>query len=199
MRMKLNKRMASPEELSFQNLSEKRLSLRDVMDRILRFMSNDPRSSYQFIIGTDSQVFRGYTKFITGVVIRRIGKGAWACYRQIVVPREILSLKEKLTYETALSQEVAYHITDAGGLNRMEEFLIPYLYQGASLELFIDIDAGTEPVVNKTSLYVQEMVDRVHGMGRYEARVKPDSIGASSYANRFTKKPVELERHIARS
>ncbi|MFD1955590.1 ribonuclease H-like YkuK family protein [Paenibacillus thailandensis] len=192
--MKPIERVALPEELVFKNLSENKLSLRDVMDRILKFMSNDPRSPYQFVIGTDSQVFHGYTKFITGIIIRRVGKGAWACYRQVVVPREMRSVKEKLTYETSLSQEVAYHMREAGGISRMEEFLIPHLYQGASLELFIDIDAGTEPIVNKTSLYVQEMINRVQGMGSYEARVKPDSIGASSYANRYTKRPVDIEK-----
>ncbi|WP_244226590.1 ribonuclease H-like YkuK family protein [Paenibacillus protaetiae] len=190
--------MALPEELSFQNLSEKRLSLYDVMDRILHFMASDPHSSYQFVIGTDSQVFNGYTKFITGIIMRRIGKGAWACYRQVVVPREFTSIKEKLMYETALSQEVAYYFTRDGGVRRMEEFLLPYVYQGASLELFIDIDAGTEPIVNKTSLYVQELVDQVHGMGIYEPRVKPDAYGASSYANRYTKKPVEDGKKYAK-
>ncbi|WP_127495745.1 ribonuclease H-like YkuK family protein [Paenibacillus glycanilyticus] len=182
-----------PEELRFQNVTESRLTIHEVYDRILNFMASDPRAAYHFVIGTDSQGFNGYTKFVTGIIIRRMGKGAWACYRQVVVPRELTSLKEKLTMETALSQEVAYYFVD-GAIQRMEEVLLPFVYQGASLDLFIDIDAGTEPTINKTSLYVEEMIDRVKGMGTYLARVKPDSYAASAYANRHTKKPVRFKK-----
>lgn len=186
--MTLNQRIPVQGELKFQNVTESRLSINDVLQRILRFMAQDPASLYHFVIGSDSQVYRGYTKFVTGIVIHRPGKGAWACYRQVIVPREMTSVKEKLSMETSLSQEVAsYFAGDA--VHQMEEVLLPYVYQGASLQSFIDIDAGTRPIVNKTSLYVQEMVERVEAMGIYRARVKPESVVASSYANRYTKNP----------
>jgi len=177
------------DELVFQNVSERGLSLDDVQARILSFMAKDPKAVYHFIVGTDSQVYRGCTKFVTGIIIRRVGRGAWACYRQTVVPRELRSLKEKLSYETTLSQEVAsYFMGDA--LRKMEEIVLPYIYKGAALEHFIDIDAGTHPTLNKTSRYVKEMIDRIEAMGVYAARVKPESYAASSYANRYTKKSV---------
>lgn len=173
----------------FQNVSESGLSLDDVQARILAFMANDPKAEYHFIVGTDSQVHRGSTKFVTGIIIRRMGRGAWACYRQMTVPRELRSLREKLSYETSLSQEIAGYF--AGSLlPRMEELVLPHIYKGAALELFIDIDAGTHPSINKTSRYVKEMIERVEAMGVYAARVKPDSYAASAYANRFTKKSV---------
>lgn len=179
-------------ELRFQNISESKLSFDEVSQRIFQFIAHDPKAHYHFAIGTDSQVHNGFTKFITGVIIRRMGKGAWACYRQVIVPREFTSLREKLTMETSLSQEMAcYFSVDA--VRRMEELLLPYVYQGAALETFIDIDAGTEPFVNKTSMYVQEMVARVEAMGMYAARVKPDSYCASAYANRYTKKPARCK------
>ncbi|RKP46783.1 hypothetical protein D7Z26_24245 [Cohnella endophytica] len=174
------------DELCFQNLSEIDMSLDHVLERIVRFISKDPKGAYQFVIGTDSQVHRGQTKFVTGIVIHRIGRGAWACYRQLAIPRQLNSIREKLTLETSFSQRVAGYF-DSKAVSRMEEPLLPYLYQGAMLETFIDIDAGTEPVVNKTAMYVQEMVDRVEAMGMYAPRVKPDACVASSYANRFTK------------
>ncbi|WP_375140523.1 ribonuclease H-like YkuK family protein [Cohnella herbarum] len=179
------------DQLCFQNLSEKDLSLDQVLERILRFISKDPSSTYHFVIGTDSQVHRGHTKFVTGIVIHRVGRGAWACYRQLAVPRQLTSIREKLTLETSFSQRVAGYF-DAGVVTRMEDLLLPYVYQGAMLETFIDIDAGTEPVVNKTALYVQEMVERVEAMGMYAPRVKPDACVASSYANRFTKNRMLL-------
>jgi uncharacterized protein len=179
------------DELSFQNVTESNLSLELVLRRILRFITQDPKCTYHFVIGTDSQVHRGYTKFVTGIVIYRLGKGAWACYRQIAVPRELISIKEKLTLETSFSQRVAGFF-DVNAVTQMEELLLPYVYQGAMLETFIDIDAGTEPVINKTALYVQEMVDRVEAMGMYAPRVKPDAYAASSYANRYTKNRMVL-------
>jgi predicted RNase H-related nuclease YkuK (DUF458 family) len=128
---------------------------------------------------------------VTGIVIHRIGKGAWACYRQLALPRQLTSIREKLTLETSFSQRVAGYF-DACAVTRMEELVLPHVYQGAMLETFIDIDAGTEPVINKTALYVQEMVDRVEAMGMYAPRVKPDACVASAYANRFTKHRIVL-------
>lgn len=178
-----------PDGPIFRNVSESGLSLDDVQARIMAFMEQDPKAEYHFIVGTDSQVHRGSTRFITGIIIRRMGRGAWACYRQMTVPRELRSLREKLTIETVLSQEVAGYFT-MQLLPRMEALIMPHLYKGAALELFIDIDAGTHPTRNKTSRYVKEMIERVEAMGVYAARVKPDSYGASAYANRFTKKSV---------
>jgi predicted RNase H-related nuclease YkuK (DUF458 family) len=180
------------DELSFQNVSENNLTLEDVLGRIIRFITQDPKGTYHFVIGTDSQVHRGHTKFVTGIVIYRVGRGAWACYRQLAVPRELSSIRDKLTLETSFSQRVAGFF-DSYVVMQMEEILLPFIYQGATLETFIDIDAGTEPLINKTALYVQEMVDRVEAMGMYAPRVKPEAYAASAYANRYTKSRMMLE------
>ncbi|WP_340137269.1 MULTISPECIES: ribonuclease H-like YkuK family protein [Bacillus cereus group] len=39
------------------------------------------------MIGTDSQVQKRGTLFITGFVIQREGKGAWACIRKAYITR----------------------------------------------------------------------------------------------------------------
>lgn len=181
--------LAPEEEPRFHNTTQTNMTPEDVKRHVLRFMAQDPRAAYHFIIGTDSHVHRGYTKFVTGIVIHRLGKSAWACYRQAVVPREVRSIREKLALETSFSQQVAA-IFDEDTVRGMEELLLPYVYQGAMLDMFIDIDAGTEPIINKTSLYVQEMVKRVEAMGHYLARVKPEACVASAYANRYTKRAV---------
>ncbi|MFD0717229.1 ribonuclease H-like YkuK family protein [Paenibacillus sp. GCM10027626] len=174
------------ETLTFKNLMESGMSIENVQSRILRFIARDPEAVYHFAIGTDSQVHKSETRFVTGVVIHRLGKGAWACYREVNVPRRLMSLKEKLSMETAYSQEIAYYFAEEAR-DRMEHLLLPYIYKGASLELFIDIDAGTIPLINDTAPFVQEMVSRVRALGIYKARVKPDSYVASAYANRYTK------------
>lgn len=174
-------------EMEFRNISEKKLQLEDVFARISGFMSSDPQRAYDLFIGTDAQVHSGHTKFITSVTIHRLGHGAWFCYRQVVIPREIRSLQEKLTLETTFSQEVALYFDD-GKRELLENIILPYIYQGAALHFFVDIDAGTDELKNKTSAYVAEMVGRVEAMG-LSARVKPEAIGASTVSNRYTKIP----------
>lgn len=188
-RVKIMKRRkyAYLHETFFRNVSEHHMSMDDVFDRIRGFMRNEPQARYQLIIGTDAQVHSGHTKFITSVVIYRPGRGAWFCYRQVVIPREIRSIQEKLTLETTFSQEIAMIIDDAKRAS-LEDIILPYVYQGAELQLFIDIDAGTDVKRNKTSVFVADMVGRVEAMG-LSARVKPDSIGASAVSNRYTKTP----------
>lgn len=60
----------------FYNLSEAQMTFQDVMERLKAFVQKDPRSSYVLSIGTDSQVYRDYTKFITALHLHRTGKGA---------------------------------------------------------------------------------------------------------------------------
>lgn len=174
-------------EQVFRNLSEQNLPLDEVFVRIRGFMERDPRASYQLVVGTDAQVHAGHTKFVTSVVILRPGRGAWFCYRQVIVPRELRSLREKLSLETTYSQEIAAYF-DAGKRAVLEDILLPYAYHGASLAMFVDIDAGTDARRNRTSVMVAELVGRIEAMG-LSARVKPEAIAASSVSNRYTKTP----------
>jgi uncharacterized protein len=176
-------------DLEFRNTTEKGLSLEKVHERILHFMQLDPKAQYKFIIGTDCQVHAGHTKFITGVVIQRMGKGAWACYRQVIMPRTLRSIKEKLSTETSYSEEIALFFNEQRR-SEMEDIVLPFVYQGASVEMFIHIDAGKDKLKNKTAMFVEEMVRRVESMGMVPV-IKPDSYVASSYANRFSKKPYQ--------
>jgi predicted RNase H-related nuclease YkuK (DUF458 family) len=185
--MKKHHHLTMIHDLEFRNTTEKGLSLEKVHDRILHFMRMDPKAEYKFIIGTDCQVHPGHTKFITGVVIQRMGKGAWACYRQVIMPRALISVKEKLSTETLYSEEIAMSFNEQRR-SEMEDIVLPFIYQGASFEMFIHIDAGADKLRNKTAIFVDEMVRRVESMGMVPI-IKPDSYVASSYANRFSKKP----------
>lgn len=182
-------------EKVFRNVSEKGITLEEVFGRIQRFMESDPRAAYQLAIGTDAQVHAGHTKFITSIVIFRPGRGAWFCYRQVIVPREIESVREKLSLETTFSQEIAMYF-DAKRRSLLEDIILPHVYQGAELQLFIDIDAGTDVKRNRTSAFVADMVGRVEAMG-LSARVKPEAIVASSVSNRFTKTPYRRPKDTA--
>lgn len=168
----------------FQNLQERHLTFEHVFTRILKFMSRNPRGNYRLMVGTDSQVHCNRTVFITGIVIQNEGKGAWACIRKNIIPRKMLHLHERISYETSLTEEVVALFTSERK-NEMINIVLPYIYQGAtfSMEGHLDIGAG---IRNKTREFVNEMVTRMESIG-VEPKIKPDAFVASSYANRYTK------------
>ncbi|MCA0971985.1 ribonuclease H-like YkuK family protein [Halobacillus litoralis] len=170
--------------IKFQNLSHKDMEFEQVFDHIRTFMQHEPIGEYKLMLGTDSQVHPTYTRFITGVVIQRIGKGAWACYRKEIVNRQMTTLHERISYETSLTEEVATLFSEAHK-GELIDIILPHIYKGAtfSIEGHIDIGAGER---NRTRLFVNEMAARIESLGM-EPKIKPDSIVASSYANRFTK------------
>lgn len=169
---------------TFQNLSEKRMSFEQVFSNIVQFMKRDPLGNYRLMVGTDSQVHARFTLFITGIVIQREGRGAWACIRKVTVPRKMTNLHERISFETTLTEEIVSMFTE----NRKSELIdiiLPHIYKGSSftMEGHLDIGAGKR---NKTREFVKEMVSRIESMG-VEPKIKPFAFVASGYANRYTK------------
>jgi uncharacterized protein len=168
----------------FQNLTKRNMDFEEVFQHILAFIKVQPCGSHRLIIGTDSQVHSLNTRFITGVVIQREGKGVWACYRSVNIPRRIESLQEKISMETTFTQEVAYMFTPEKQ-NQIIDLLLPYVKNGASFKMVGHLDLGRS-TRNKTRVYVNEMIQRIESIG-LEAEIKPESFVASSYANKYTK------------
>jgi predicted RNase H-related nuclease YkuK (DUF458 family) len=168
----------------FRNLKEQQMTFDEVFERIIKFMKLYRNGNFRLMIGTDSQVHIKYTVFITGIVILNEGKGAWACIRKSVIARRMEHLHERISKETALTEEVVTMFTEERK-NSMIDIVLPHIYKGASftMEGHLDIGSGNR---NKTRIFVEEMVSRIESMG-LEPKIKPDSFVASSYANRFTK------------
>ncbi len=168
----------------FQNLQENQMSFDQVFNHIIKFMRLQPYGNYRLMIGTDSQVHHRQTIFITGIVILNKGKGVWACIRKVIIPRRMLHLHERISFELSLSEEIVSLFTEERK-SQLIDIVLPYLYQGATftMEGHIDIGAGKK---NKTSAFVNEMVTRMEAMG-VEPKIKPNAFVASSYANRYTK------------
>lgn len=168
----------------FQNLQERHMTFEVVFERILKFMKRKPNGNYRLMVGTDSQVHVDRTVFITGIVIQNEGKGAWACIKKTIIPRKMLHLHERISYETSLTEEVVYMFTEERK-NKMIDVVLPFIYKGATftMEGHLDIGAGQR---NKTRIFVQEMVSRLESIG-VEPKIKPEAFVASSYANKFTK------------
>lgn len=47
------------------------MSFEEVFDHIVKFMKLNPSGNYRLMVGTDSQVHKKHTVFITGIVIQR--------------------------------------------------------------------------------------------------------------------------------
>ncbi len=170
----------------FKNSTKVNMSFDDVFKNILFFIRKDPSSSYKLAIGSDSQV-KDFTRFITAIHIHRvghdgIGKGAWGCIKEYIVPRRILSLREKISIEASLTQETLC-LFDDDRVSEIVDIILPYIYKGADFTLEAHIDIGKN---GATRDMIQEMVGRFSGMG-INAKIKPDSYAASSYADRYTK------------
>lgn len=168
----------------FQNLQENGMSFDQVFDRIVTFMKLDPNGNYRLMVGTDSQVHKSTTVFITGLVIQNKGNGVWACIKKVVIPRKMTHLHERISLELSLTEEVVSKFTEERK-NELINLVLPNIYKGATfaMEGHIDIGAGKR---NKTSEFVKEMVTRIESMG-VEPKIKPNAFVASSYANRYTK------------
>lgn len=160
------------------------MSFDKVFEHILKFMRLEPNGNYRLMVGTDSQVHQSHTTFITGIVILNEGNGVWACIRKVLIPRRMLQLHERISYELSLSEEIVSLFTEERK-NQLINIILPYLFEGASfsMEGHIDIGAGKQ---NKTSKFVKEMVARMEAMG-VEPKIKPNAFVASCYANRYTK------------
>jgi predicted RNase H-related nuclease YkuK (DUF458 family) len=83
-------------------------------------------------IGTDSHA-RTSTRFITAIHLHRIGqdgigKRAWGCIKEYVVPRRINSLREKISIETSLAQELIYLI-DYEKVSEIINILMPFAHK----------------------------------------------------------------------
>ncbi|SDZ83145.1 hypothetical protein SAMN05421743_101352 [Thalassobacillus cyri] len=170
--------------LNFQNISRNKMNFDEVFHYIYSFMKKEPMGNYKLMLGTDSQVHTHATVFITGIVIQRKGAGVWACFRKEVVNRQMHVLGERISYETSLTEEVASLFTEEKK-TKLINIVLPHIYKGASfsIEGHIDIGAGER---NRTRIYVEEMMARIESLGM-EAKIKPDAIVASGYANKYTK------------
>ncbi len=159
----------------FLSPTDGRLTINQMVDKILGFVDEYPESFYKLIIGTDSQTRSNGGSlgidFVTAVVIYRKGRGAryfWRKKKENEIPR----LRDKIYTETLMSLELAKDLVP-----QIRKKISPAKY-----DLEIHIDVGP---LGPTREMIREVVGIVNGNG-YMARTKPDSWGASSVADKHT-------------
>ena len=137
---------------------------------IVGFITDEPGERYRLIVGSDSHS-REEVSFVTAVIVHRTGKGA-RYYYQKKRHRQISSLRQRIFYETSLSLAVASRLAEKLAQNG-----------SAHLDVEIHLDVGLE---GETRDLIREIVGMVTGSG-FDARIKPDSYGASKVADKHTK------------
>lgn len=156
----------------FTSPTKGQVSFQEMFEDLVNYTNEFPDDSYKLIIGTDSHSFLNESVvFVTAVVVHRLGKGGRFYYnKQKTAYME--SLRQRIYYETFLSLEVAAKITEQLASNG-----------SCSLNVEIHLDVGEK---GETRDIIKEVVGMVIGSG-YQACIKPDSFGATTVADRFTK------------
>ena len=156
----------------FTSPSMGQITFQELFEDLVGYTNEFPDDSYKLIIGTDSHSFLNEAViFVTAVVVHRVGKGGRFYYHKQKT-RYMESLRQRIYYETFLSLEVATRMTEQ--LARNGE---------SRLNVEIHLDVGEK---GETRDIIKEVVGIVIGSG-YQAFIKPDSYGATTVADRFTK------------
>ena len=153
----------------FTSPTKGNLKLTEMLDDIHSFIKLHPKDRFRLIVGTDSQPGQE-TCFVTAVIIHREGKGARFYYRR-TFDKTPFSLRHRIFEEATRSLDIAGKIIEY--LASMHPELI--------IEIHVDIGER-----GRTRDLIQQVVNMI-SMSGYQAKVKPNSYGASKVADRFTK------------
>jgi predicted RNase H-related nuclease YkuK (DUF458 family) len=154
----------------FNSPTKGRMTLDQVFKDIVEYIHDDSKIKYKLIVGTDSQL-REDVCYVTAILILREGKGGRFYYSK-EREKTKLSLKQRIFYETSKSLTVAARLAEKLTVNGLEE-----------LDIQIHLDVGEH---GQTKEIIKEVVGMVVGSG-FDARIKPDSYGASKVADKYTK------------
>jgi len=147
------------------------LELTSVREKILSFLAQDSDSTYQLVIGTDSQPKNGSgIDFVTAIVVHRIGKGGIYFWCQTLTKKPMV-LRQRMYEEAALSLSMA-------------ETVLTLLHRDGitKYDVEIHVDVGK---YGDTREMLTEIVGMIRGNG-YVVKTKPDSYAASKVADRHT-------------
>lgn len=147
------------------------LSFDGLFDAMIEYVRESPNDPYKLIVGSDSQTREHEVCFVTAVVVHRVGKGARYFYQR-QNRRPLPSLRQRIFYETALSLALA---------SQLAERLSRSGYARLNVEIHLDIGNSGD-----TRGLIREIVGMVTGSG-FDAKIKPDSYGASTVADKYTK------------
>jgi len=154
------------------------MSVSQIVDEIMRFMTEDRNRRYKIIIGSDSDGHNEATvDFVTAIVAHRVGNGARYFWRSVKLPK-FHTLRDRIIQEVLLSLEAAKEILTA--LKKQSKFFEKDAVPGWDFEIHVDIGENGE-----TKSMIQEVIGMIRAYN-FEARTKPESYAATKVADRHT-------------
>lgn len=156
--------------MNYYSPSRGRLDFDEMFSDLIAYVHELPEAEYKIIIGTDSQM-KESTCFVTAIIVHRLGKGARYYYTR---EHENInrSLRQRIFYETSKSLGVA---------SQMAEKLAENGHADLNVEIHLDVGQN-----GPTADLIREVVGMVTGSG-FDAKIKPESYGASTVADKYTK------------
>ncbi len=158
--------------MDFISPSKGKMTFEKVYSDIVQYIEEMPKADYTLIIGTDSQFRDITTTFVTAIVIHRKGKGGRYFYSNEYKKMKRTALHQRLFYEASKSLSVASMLVDKMSENGFSD-----------LNVEIHLDIGKK---GDTRELIRELVGMITGSG-FDARIKPESYGASTVADKYTK------------
>ncbi len=147
------------------------MDFNEVIERTIKYISENKNNHYKIIIGTDSELITNHiADFVTAVVLHRVGFGGiyfWARLSH----NSIYSLRQRMWEEASYSLLLAQRVIEEFRKKNLSRF---------NLEIHVDIGKNGD-----TRDMINEIVGMIRGNG-FEVKTKPDAFGASNVADRHT-------------
>mgnify|MGYP001034838694 CR=1 FL=1 len=146
----------------------------EVCDAIKKFIVQNKQDEYKISVGSDAQKHKGFTRFVTAIMVHHVGKGG-----QYYVLTEdvqfISSLRQKIMHEVGLTYQYKEMLKDELG-----DFL-----KENNIHIKPHADIGE---YGDTKKLINEIKGMFKGFGQEEeVEIKPYSNAASSIANKHSK------------
>lgn len=165
--------MSKP-DITFENFNSQtygQLTFHQACERLLEYVTSEPGSQYELIIGTDSFLHGNHeAEFVSAIVIHRKRRGGiyfWSKRHET----HMHSLRQRIFQEALYSLRLAEQV-----LEKLKSLNV------LDFDLSIHVDVGPN---GETKKMVQDVVGMIKGSG-FNVKTKPDSYGASSVADRHT-------------
>ncbi len=152
-----------------------KLTLRQVVNEIVRFMQAEPHRTYNVTIGTDSLVLADdRVDFVTAVVVRRVGNGGRYFWRRATTGK-FHTLRDRIIKEVLISLDLGKEL-----LLELKSIAATSPRSQLTWDFEIHADIGEQ---GPTKAMIQEVVSMIRAHN-FEARTKPESYAASHVADR---------------
>ena len=159
----------------FYNDNSGRLGFDEVIEEVLHYVAKDGQAKYRVFIGSDSLSYDTRVNIVSTIVVYKVGNGGryfWHRFQR----DGIHNLRSKIHAEVECSIELAQKVIGAlkGKISDLPE----------TLEVHVDVgnNGSTRELIAEVTGWI-----KAYGL---QARTKPESVAATSVADRRTISPT---------